>query len=426
MLVETLVMDKRESTSREQKPATGAAGSGRLHAVGAALAPGAPRRFAGDGASQGRGRTAAWGFNDNDKWGRTINTRNFRRYLSTHDAEKRENDNGNDSVRPVRFTRYSRDEIARNNILALCRGALEFHAGNRMHAIEPIVWRRPVPLPGLAVIVLDIGGQRLFVQLSRWPPTDAAARLPSLGRIAAMPRALRRIVAKAGFGDFLPVLEGVFEQPVEVIDLHDDMAAIDYEESMQFRLDRGSELALVSLFSSSQFIATLLEKLRRWRPAENGLTENLALPAFMEIGYSTVSRADLEALAVGDVVLLEPCDFLARRLIRARVMPNLEIYLKLEQGKAMIDDIKQDNSVETQQGEPVNIDELNVTLTFDVGVQQLPLHELKKIHKGYTFELTRPLGQLVTIRCNGQKIGMAELVEVEDRVGMRVVSVIGS
>ncbi len=299
-----------------------------------------------------------------------------------------------------------------------------FNAGGVDHCLEMIPWRSPKPVEGRPVVVLRVGGEELAFQLTRWPRTGMEEALPPTGVLSRMSGALRRIVATAALGDFIPPLEWLFHDRVEIVDLHLETAKIEYDDAFQFKLDQRPDLVIVSVFCKAKTMQMVLDGLRQWPVADNAIA-GVLFPVWMEIGYSVLPRVELSALAVGDVILLEPSEFLARRQIRLTIPPNLEIYLKLEQGKAMIEDIKQDSSVEESQGEPVNIDELNVTLTFDVGKQQLPLHQLKKLHKGYTFELSRPLNQLVTIRCNGQKIGVAELVEVEDRVGMRVVSLIG-
>ncbi len=275
------------------------------------------------------------------------------------------------------------------------------------------------------MLTIRVGEHKLWLQLSRWPRLDMAGVLPPISAIARMSPDLRVILAQAAFGDFVPILEALFMQKVDILDLCCTSPALDYDQSLQLKLDQGSDLVLLSVFGSNTAMDMVFDKMTEWPQPAGSVAETLSFSVAAEIGFSTISKSDLLALAPGDVVLLEPCDFLARRLIRLRIPPSLEIYLKLEHGKAMIDDIKQDNNIEDPSNEPVNIDELNVTLTFDVGAQQLALHELKKLHKGYTFELSRPLNQLVTIRCNGQKIGTAELIEVDDRVGMRVVSMAG-
>jgi type III secretion system YscQ/HrcQ family protein len=70
--------------------------------------------------------------------------------------------------------------------------------------------------------------------------------------------------------------------------------------------------------------------------------------------------------------------------------------------------------------EPVALDELEVDLTFVVGQATVTLGELRALAPGAAFELTTPVGEAVTIHANGRPIGKGELLEVGDRVGVRI------
>lgn len=68
----------------------------------------------------------------------------------------------------------------------------------------------------------------------------------------------------------------------------------------------------------------------------------------------------------------------------------------------------------------VDLNDLPVTLMFEVGQQQLTLAELQNMQAGYVFELDRPIQQPVNIRANGKLIGHCELVQIENRLGARI------
>lgn len=63
---------------------------------------------------------------------------------------------------------------------------------------------------------------------------------------------------------------------------------------------------------------------------------------------------------------------------------------------------------------------LPVRLVFEVGRRTIPLDELKSLQEGFVFELMNPPSKPVTIRANGQIIGSGELLQIGDRVGVRV------
>lgn len=66
--------------------------------------------------------------------------------------------------------------------------------------------------------------------------------------------------------------------------------------------------------------------------------------------------------------------------------------------------------------------DLPVHVIFEVGEKQIPLKELRTVQAGFTFELSNPVERPVTIRANGRVVGTGELIQVGERVGVRVIS----
>ena len=51
---------------------------------------------------------------------------------------------------------------------------------------------------------------------------------------------------------------------------------------------------------------------------------------------------------------------------------------------------------------------------------EMALGDLRRIAPGYVFELQQPVDRHVEVRANGKVIGRGELVEVDGRVGVRL------
>ncbi len=65
---------------------------------------------------------------------------------------------------------------------------------------------------------------------------------------------------------------------------------------------------------------------------------------------------------------------------------------------------------------------LPITITFDLGSKTFALNEVGGFAPGFTFELDRSLESPVDIRANGTKIASGELVTINDRLGVRILS----
>ena len=68
--------------------------------------------------------------------------------------------------------------------------------------------------------------------------------------------------------------------------------------------------------------------------------------------------------------------------------------------------------------------DLEVRISFDLGQLTLTLAELQNIRPGYSFELDLPADGRVRITCGAQLIGRGELVQIEDRLGVRVTTLL--
>ena len=67
-----------------------------------------------------------------------------------------------------------------------------------------------------------------------------------------------------------------------------------------------------------------------------------------------------------------------------------------------------------------DLDSMPVTLVFELGRTQLALGELRTLAAGYSFDLGKDLRAPVDILANGQKIGSGELMQIDERIGVRV------
>lgn len=68
------------------------------------------------------------------------------------------------------------------------------------------------------------------------------------------------------------------------------------------------------------------------------------------------------------------------------------------------------------------ISDLPIRLSFDLGERSVTLGELQAMAPGYTFDLGRDMRQAVIIRANGMRIGEGELVDIEGRTGVALLS----
>ena len=77
-------------------------------------------------------------------------------------------------------------------------------------------------------------------------------------------------------------------------------------------------------------------------------------------------------------------------------------------------------SSQPESNSSVAAEDLPIHLAFIAGEVAVPLRELRRIKPGYVFNLRQPIDRHVEVRANGQTIGRGELVDVDGRVGVRL------
>ena len=71
-------------------------------------------------------------------------------------------------------------------------------------------------------------------------------------------------------------------------------------------------------------------------------------------------------------------------------------------------------------GGALDTDVLPVQLVFLAGETEVALRDLRQITPGYVFDLGAARRPNVEVRANGRRIGIGELVEIDRRVGVRI------
>ncbi|MBL9205790.1 MAG: type III secretion system cytoplasmic ring protein SctQ [Opitutaceae bacterium] len=154
-----------------------------------------------------------------------------------------------------------------------------------------------------------------------------------------------------------------------------------------------------------------------------GTADSLPVPISAVLTRLPLAPATLRTLGVGDVIFvpLAPGD---------RTQGNYELWSGTRlMGRATRN--RQTFRVSTMNppAEPsaklaagaARVDDLPIPVVFDVGQIELTVGQLRSVGEGYTFELPATPPRLVTLRAHGREIGQGELVEIGDKVGVRIV-----
>ncbi|THF57265.1 type III secretion system cytoplasmic ring protein SctQ [Pseudothauera rhizosphaerae] len=337
-------------------------------------------------------------------------------------------------IQPLALRAMSGDTAGHLDLVAarLGSGGFELGGGAWQFALEPAAASAPWPAQAF-VVTLEWGGAPFRLVSSpallallyahRFPETDLAL-LPEELALAGFELAWEEVAAN------LEQLSGRRVRLVSAGHAAEDAAHGEYAFRVMLASERAADGVSGLLLTDAPGLA-LLAILARRRPAAPAAEPDPQTPVRLrlELGETRLSVAQLRALALHDVIVLDtaldPADAAlilrtdARHAVRARLRDHvLTLESALENIPMSAPASPPENA--TPDESPVSLDEVEIRLSFDLGDKTLTLGELAALQPGQTFTLDAPPARLVAIRANGRLVGRGELVRIDDAAGVRV------
>lgn len=147
------------------------------------------------------------------------------------------------------------------------------------------------------------------------------------------------------------------------------------------------------------------------------------------IGQTHLTPREFSQIESGDILLLPPAPSGCAVRLTLRQGRRWLATGDLRCGQFLIDRVfstPMSEPVTDPTPAPLNPDDLEIRIDFDLGHLTLPLEELRTLQPGYSFTLTRPSPQPVRIVAGSQTLGYGELVQIDDRLGVRVTTLFPS
>ena len=153
--------------------------------------------------------------------------------------------------------------------------------------------------------------------------------------------------------------------------------------------------------------------------------ELLGLRANLVVGWVDLSARALGEIEPSDVLVLDECLLSRDSQLLLRLGSSVALRCQLaDQQLKVIEGVHEimSDPLDAAASAAATLDDVPVRLTFDLGEREIALGELRSLQPGYLFNLGRDPRSTVTIRANGRVVGDGELVDIEGRVGVSVLS----
>jgi type III secretion protein Q len=330
------------------------------------------------------------------------------------------------AIRPYDPPRLTREQAGDANAVArrcvpvpVRIGGLEIEAPL---AITPTL--APPDADG-ATITLRLGPGRLALLVPPLLVEQALAEAAGLP-VAELEPELAALLLEAVLSELLPVLEAAAGVSIAIESIGPAPAFVP-----AFRCDVAIRHAFVETAAHLAADAAARPALGRLIGAAPSLPApcaGLPVPLAVRIGAVRLSLAELKGLEPGDVVFPD---------VACRAGEVLVVYgegwshaAKHDRGTVTVVGPRRPLALQDGGGWMADsdaaappaerLDQLPVTLVFELGRSELPLAAVQGLAPGAVIPLGRDPGEAVDIVANGRRIGRGEIVRIENELGIRV------
>ena len=272
--------------------------------------------------------------------------------------------------------------------------------------------------PGLA-LDCDLGEEGFRLEFSQIPIPEEALKRSGVTDFSQLPGTLASAVLDHCLDHDLTRWEHELGRPCRITVPSEPPSPTEHTIAFSMQLEKESPIQ-GRVHVSDKALPVLVQLLNTWAPktSEDTLSPGFVLTANLEIGSTHLQLADLKRLEEHDVVLLD-CS-----KTQLRFSPLVSLSGERQDQSFTITHIMQDPAPE----QPTINDELlrtvgdvEVDLTFELGRHEISVGELQSLQPGHVITLGQPLDEsAVTIRCQGRVAGHGELVQVGDRIGVKL------
>lgn len=367
--------------------------------------------------------------------------------------------------RPLRPRRVSRDALAYLNLLSRRREPVSLQWLGR--AWQWRLTHGPRLHDGLQAIELDWGGSRVIVRVDRGWLEQMLESTAGTPVPPSTPDPIVHAILEATIAQLCAQVEAATRRRVRIESLAEHACDPTGLECFTWEMEGDGTIHTGELWVDPIALGFLAAAMRALDEPDDA-TDTFDLPALpvplrFSVGWVDLPASTLAGAEPRDVLLLDECWLREPDRLTVTVGGGLGFDCRLDGTRLVVtdpwrkvmadpedddihdddldddlddeeedeDEVDEDHEVdddaadEPQTRSPVgkaSLGDLPVRLTFDLGERVVPLDELEAITAGYTFDLGRELRRSVTIRANGRPIGEGELVDIDGRVGVSILS----
>jgi type III secretion system YscQ/HrcQ family protein len=342
-------------------------------------------------------------------------------------------DNPRTHMNKLQLPRLSQHSVRLNNLLLNKTAAYGFVVdGNKLCRFRMVPGDLDTQHVCPVSLTLELGNTTAGLWLSEWPllerinqfvPDGMLQKLPENLAINVVENALAPLLYQAseGLGMKLGIqsMSAGLQSPAYSMPFGFEIQVVSQEDSSV--IYHGTGLLLLD----PQLYPHLQQRLGLWPSDSNQDWEEHVTPLKLEISRTVLSMQEVNGLQVADLILLDDTRFQQQGLLHVCMDSGYcceARFTSVEKNAITINSEWSHMSDNEQKQSIDHIGQVPVQLSFDLGQKTLSFNEVRQLRPGYVLELGISLPEVVQIRSQNRLLGTGELVEINGRVGIRVLS----
>nr|CAA6822949.1 MAG: Unknown protein [uncultured Thiotrichaceae bacterium] len=344
-------------------------------------------------------------------------------------------------VKPFNATPWTSAAVRINNLLLNKSQAYTFNLDEdrmmRLRLFPGETQRQGIYPIGLT---LGIGDTTAGLWLSDWPVLENIRAFIPEGMLSRLPENLGLALTENAMEELLVTAERGLSSKITLQSLSAEQNSRLYTLPVGFELmeanrtkPEGSNIRTISglVMLEERLYPLLQERMRFWPTSQNETWGGLETHIHLEIGRTQISIEEVNNLAISDVLLPDNNNFRTDHSLRLRLKADMacSAQLNINENQNNTLTITTDWNAMTDETQQNNIEQINkvpVQLSFDLGQKSMSFNELKQLSPGYVLDLPGTLPEVVRILAQNKQIGTGELVEIDGRIGIRILSLFGA
>lgn len=353
------------------------------------------------------------------------------------------------------FIKATADSVRLHNTIVGSGKSLDFRLKNERYELN-FLSRKPLGYEAKLFFRLSLNKQSFYLGLSPAPPLsiiDSSLKDLSLQNL---PPDVLALLIEGFSGEVFKGIEAKLKVDLSLEDLtfFPPKELFDYKLHVSIKNTTTQAEYLGHFWLNQTLMALFGEWVARMKPLRpNTLWDHVPLSGHIRLGSCRLARKELCHIEKNDIILLDNTANIQKQIYSLVFQQSLSLdfqyqntqatFIKMSETPPNIPVVapavkppmpasppKASPSVPSAEAQPVQelaspiaqkLDELEVLLSFEVGEKALTIQALRSITQGFTFELENPVQKPVIIKLNGLPIGQGELLQIGEKVGVRVI-----